>query len=178
MKRFLWILLAASGMAFAQTGQNDYSLNDGQVHFTAPATWVAVMEKRGADPQAIAFDVPNAAPRDSDAIATVTVKTRTLASPSDFASSVQEEMERARAQPGFTATTNDSDEAHSRFRYSIANGSIRHAVEDRFTLLGSISVQVRCQRPLTASSSPAEAASFDAGCAHVFASVSSVHAQP
>lgn len=181
MKSAFWLSLfglCLSGLCpfAAQAAGNDYSLNDGRVHFTAPSTWTAVMEKRGDDPQAIAFDVPGAAPRDSGSIASVTVKTRALAAPTDFAVSVQDEMQRAQAQQGYAADTTTTDPA--RFRYTILRGPVRHAVEDRFILLGNISVQVRCQRPLSEAASPTTAAGFDTQCASVFASLRGASGAP
>jgi hypothetical protein len=169
MKLLPWLFLCASCAIATPAAAADYSLNDGRVRFTVPSTWTAVMEKRGEDPQAIAFDVPDAAPRDGGAIASVTVKTRSLAAPTDFAASVQDEMQRAQAQPGYAADTSTTDPA--RFRYTILRGTLRHAVEDRFVLLGDIAVQVRCQRPLSDAGAPAGAARFDGECADVFASL-------
>jgi hypothetical protein len=168
------LALVLFGASAAHAAGADYSLNDGRVHFTVPSTWTAVMEKRGDDPQAIAFDVPDAAPRDGGAIASVTVKTRSLAAPSDFAASVQDEMQRAQDQPGYAADTSMADP--TRFRYTILRGTLRHAVEDRFVLLGNIAVQVRCQRPLAGT--PAGAGSFDTECANVFASLRGASGAP
>ena len=90
------LLAAAASCAFAQDS-SDHSLNDGAVHFRAPATWSAVMEKKEGNPQAIAFQVPDPSAQGSEDSATVTVKTRQLADASAFAATVQEEFERAKA---------------------------------------------------------------------------------
>lgn len=176
MKLLTSLVLSVFCAFAAHAAGIDYSLNDGHVHFSVPSTWTAVMEKRGDDPQAIAFDVPGAASRDSGAIASVTVKTRALAAPTDFAATVQDEMQRAQAQPGYAADTTMTDPA--RFRYTILRGTLRHAVEDRFVLLGNISVQVRCQRPLSDTAAPSAATTFDAQCADVFASVRGTSGAP
>lgn len=176
MKLLSWLFLCGSCMLAAHATAADYGLNDGRVHFTVPSTWTAVMEKRGDDPQAIAFDVPDAASRDSGAIASVTVKTRSLVAPTDFAAAVGDEMQRAQAQPGYAADTSTTDPA--RFRYTILRGTLRHAVEDRFVLLGNIAVQVRCQRPLSEPAASAGAARFDTECANVFASLRGASGAP
>lgn len=166
-----WLMLPASLALAAHAAAADYALDEGRVRFSVPSAWVAVMEKRGADPQAIAFEVPGAAPRDGGAIATVTVKTRALVAPADFAASVRDEMQRAQAQPGYAADAAGS-EPH-RFRYTILRGPVRHAVEDRFVEFGGIAVQVRCERPLADSIPPAAVAGFDRDCGAVFASLRS-----
>ena len=161
------LLSLASGIACAQA-QTDFSLNDGQVQFRAPADWTAIMEKRDGNPQAIAFQVPNAAAAGTDDAADVTVKTRQLRSPADFAAAVADEQERARAQAGYEGKGAADDGQH---RYFVQRGNTRYLIRDSFLLLGNIAVEVRCRRPLLAATPAAWNHEFDGGCDRLVASL-------
>ena len=49
--------------------------------------------------------------------------------------------------------------------------SLRYAIRDRFVLMGSIAVQVRCQRPLLDSTTKDWTSQFYAGCDSVATSL-------
>ena len=162
------LLAAAASCAFAQDS-SDHSLNDGAVHFRAPATWSAVMEKKEGNPQAIAFQVPDPSAQGSEDSATVTVKTRQLADASAFAATVQEEFERAKAQPGFEIDAANTNAAVK--QYFVTRGKTRYLVRDAARLAGNIAVEVRCQRPLLAATPAAWNTQFDRDCDAVVASL-------
>jgi len=164
---FLLLALAACGVAAAQA-PGDFSLNDGNVSFHAPPAWTAIMEKRDGNPQAIAFQVPNPATAGTDDAADVTVKTRQLNSPADFAAIVAAERQRSRAQPGYE---DDGASDENRHHYSVQNGSTRYRVRDSFIRLGAIAVEVRCRRPLLATIPASWNTDFDRGCDQVVASL-------
>lgn len=166
------VLLPAPLVAQAQGSPTSRTLNDGKVHFSVPADWTAVMEKTDGDPQAIAYSVPDPGSGGSDTTATVTVKTRALAAPSAFAGAVQDELERAKQQPGYTRDTAASSDP-SVSRYTTLRGKVRYSVADRYFLTGNIAVQVRCQRPEIAANSAEWNAAFDRACAGVFESLKS-----
>lgn len=149
--------------------QANFTLNDGAVRFHAPAAWTAVMEKKDGDPQAIAFQVPDPSTDGSEDAATVTVKTRQLADAAGFAAAVQEEFERARQQPGFA--TDPANKDASVRQYFVSRGKTRYLVRDRARLVGRIAAEVRCQRPLLASTPAAWNAQFDRDCDAVTASL-------
>lgn len=162
----LFLMFAAS--AFAQ-GKTDYTLNDGQVTFHVPPTWNAVMEKSDGNPQAVAFQVPDDAAQGSDDTASVTVKTRQMSGPAQFATVVQDEFVRSKAQPGYDVDTSSKDTtAH---QYFVQRAKTRYLVRDNYFLTGSIAVEVRCQRPLIDKTPASWAAQFDAACNAVFASL-------
>ena len=166
-------LACAALIAFATgaSAQNasDYALNDGAVHFHVPASWSAVMEKKEGNPQAVAFQVPDPSAQGSDDSATVTVKTRQLADPSAFAATVQEEFERAKAQPGFEVDPANKNAAVR--QYFVTRGKTRYLVRDGAQLAGNVAVEVRCQRPLLAATPAAWNAQFDRDCDAVVASL-------
>lgn len=161
------LALAAAG-AFAQSA-SDFSLNDGKVVFHVPAQWVSVMEKKDGDPQAIAFQVPDPSAQGSEDSATVTVKTRQIADPSAFAATVQEEFERAKAQPGFEIDPANKDAAVR--QYFVTRGKTRYLVRDEAHLTDNVAVEIRCQRPLLAATPAAWNAQFDRDCDAVAASL-------
>lgn len=165
---FALLLLACTSLASAQD-RSQYSLNDGKLHFDVPADWVAIMQKTEGNPQAIAFQAPNPGAADSGAAADVTVKSRQVRSPADFAATVASERERAQAQPGYSR---DGDAGDDRMhRYFVQNGSVRYLVQDRFQLSGTLVVEVRCRRPILAATPASWNRGFDAACDAVFASL-------
>lgn len=154
--------------AFAQD-KTDFTLNDGKVRFQAPAGWSAIMEKQEGDPQAIAFQVPDPTAQGSQDSATVTVKTRQLGDPGKFAATIQEEFQRARTQPGFEIDPANKDAAVR--QYFVTRASTRYLVRDRAQPVGSIAVEVRCQRPLLAGTPASWSTQFDRECDGVVASI-------
>lgn len=168
MKLIFCLLALAAGATSAQ-GRTDFALNDGQVHFRVPAGWTAIMEKTEGDPQAVAFQVPDASAQGSDDAADVTVKTRQLKASADFPALVQDERERASAQGGYQNDASNQD--GSIHQYFVARGQTRYRVRDSFYLTGDIAVQVRCRRPLLASTAAAWNTEFDNACASVGASL-------
>jgi hypothetical protein len=168
VKPFIVLLFAlASGTALAQA-EAGFSLHDGRVQFQAPTTWTAIMEKRDGNPQAIAFQVPNAAAAGSADAADVTVKTRQLQGPADYVAAVAAEQARARAQDGYEADGAADDGQH---RYFIQRGGTRYLVRDSFRLLGDIAVEVRCRRPLLAATPASWHSAFDSGCDRLVSSL-------
>lgn len=154
--------------AFAQDS-TDFALNDGRIRFRVPATWTAVMEKTGGNPQAIAFQVPDPSAQGSDDTANVTVKTRVLANDAQFPIVVHEEFNHAKEQPGYeSAGAETTTSAH---RYRVTRGKTRYFVQDSFLLKDGLAVEVRCQRPLLDATPESWSQRFDADCAAVVASL-------
>jgi hypothetical protein len=166
----LLILLAslAASTAHAQA-KTDYSLNGDQIRFHVPASWTAIMEKADGNPQAVAFQVPDATAQGSEDSANVTVKTRQLKDPSEFTATVQDEFERSKAQGGYE--TDPANKDSSVHQYFVVRGKTKYLVRDSFQLSGTIAVEVRCQRPLLAATPAAWNGEFDAACAAVVASL-------
>lgn len=164
------ILLAslAASTAHAQA-KTDYSLNGDQVRFHVPAGWSAIMEKADGNPQAVAFQVPDASATGSEDAANVTVKTRQLKAAAEFAATVQDEFERSKAQGGYETDPANKDSAVH--QYFVVRGKTKYLVRDSFQLSGTIAVEVRCQRPLLAATPAAWNTEFDAACASVVASL-------
>jgi hypothetical protein len=163
MKLLPLILLIAAAGAAAQD-RSDYNLNDGKVRFNVPPTWSAIMEKSDGNPQAIIYQVNDPATEGTDDTASVTVKTRQLKSPTEFADATQNELLLSKAQTGYEGAPDASDT--SIHRYFVMRGKTRYAIRDRFVLMGSIAVQVRCQRPLLERTTKEWTSQFDAGCEH------------
>ncbi|MEZ5461704.1 hypothetical protein [Dokdonella sp.] len=168
MKLSALLLLASIGTAFAQE-RTDYNLNEGRVNFSVPSGWSAIMEKSDGNPQAIIFWVPDPATEGTDDTASVTVKTRRLNSPNDFAEATQNELALSKAQTGYEAEPEGNNaNVH---RYFVTRGKTRYTIRDRFTMLGNVAVQVRCQRPILDGTTQDWIARFDAGCNSVASSV-------
>ena len=168
MKPIALLLALPCAGALAQGG-TDYALNGGRVHFQVPAGWTAMMEKSEGDPQAIAFQVPDASAQGSEDAANVTVKTRQLKDAGAFAGTVQEELEHARGQAGYENDVSNKDA--SVHRYFVTRGKTRYLVRDSFWLTGDIAVEVRCQRPLLPATPEGWNATFDGDCDGVVASL-------
>ncbi|MBL0163127.1 MAG: hypothetical protein IPP82_05645 [Xanthomonadales bacterium] len=168
MKLLPLILLVAVGSAHAQDRTN-YNLNDGKVAFSVPAGWSAIMEKSDGNPQAITFQISDPATAGTDDMASVTVKTRQLKSVADFADATQNEMSLSKAQTGYEAALDGSNTGIH--HYHVMRGKTRYDIRDRFTLMGTIAVQVRCQHPELNATGKAWTSSFDSGCDSVATSL-------
>ena len=168
MKALALPLAIVSCALFAQA-KTDYELNAGQVRFHVPPDWTAIMEKSDGDPQAVIFQVPDAAAQGSEDTASVTVKTRSLKASADFSGFVTEEFERAKGQAGYeTDSANKDSSAH---RYYVMRNKTRYLVRDTYQLTGNVAVEVRCQRPLIDATPKDWSDRFDAACASVVASL-------
>jgi hypothetical protein len=166
------LLIASSffvGGAHAQD-KTAYTLNEDQVHFRVPPGWTAVMEKTDGNPQAVAFQVPDPAAKGTEDSTTVTVKSRLLKNPDQFASVMLEEQTHAKEQSGFAPDTSNADANIN--QYFVVRGKTKYQVRDSFHRSGGFAVMVRCQRPLLDKTPTAWVSSFDSGCASVVASVS------
>ncbi len=168
MKLLPLILLAAIGSAHAQDRTN-FNLNDGKVTFSVPQGWSAIMEKSDGNPQAVTFQIADPAASGTDDMASVTVKTRQLKSAAAFVEATQSEMMLSKAQTGYEAALDGSNTGIH--HYFVMRGKTRYEIRDRFTLMGEIAVQVRCQRPLLNETSSAWNSTFDSGCDSVAASL-------
>ncbi|MGA9341510.1 MAG: hypothetical protein WBV61_04180 [Rhodanobacteraceae bacterium] len=163
----LALLLISLGAIAA--GETQQTLNQGKVHFSVPSGWSTIMEKSDGDPQAIVIQAPDASAATSADAATITVKTRSLGDPSQFASAVQAEFDRSKSQPGYKRDTSVAD--GSAHQYFVQRGKTRYLVRDSFFLTGTVAVQVRCQRPLIEALPADWTSRFDSACASVFASL-------
>jgi hypothetical protein len=168
MKRFPLILLLVGGTAFAQA-VTDYNLNDGNIRFSVPEGWSAIMEKSDGNPQAIIFHVVDPAAAGTDDTASVTVKTRQLKAAADFAEAMQNEMQLSKAQTGYEAALDGSSSGVH--HYQVLRGKTRYDIRDRFSLIGTIAVQVRCQRPQLEATTRDWISRFDSGCDSIAASI-------
>ena len=167
----LLVLFASSALstdALAQ-GKTDYSLNNGAVNFHVPPTWSAIMEKHEGNPQAIAFQIPDASAQGSEDAADATVKTRQLKGSAQFAAVVQEELEHSKAQSGYQKDESNKDA--SVHQYFVVRGKTKYLVRDSFYLTTDIAVEVRCQRPLLDKTPAAWNKDFDNACDGVVASL-------
>lgn len=168
MKRLSLLLAFVSAIAFAQA-KTRYELNAGQVHFTVPPDWTAIMEKSDGDPQAVIFQVPDPAVSGTEDTASVTVKTRSLKAAADFAGFVQDSFERSKGQSGYENDSSNKDS--SLHRYFVMRGKTRYLVADHYLLTGNVGVELRCQRPLLEATPQSWTDGFDGACARVFASL-------
>ena len=167
MKLIPLIFLLACAHASAQT--SDFNLNDGRIRFSVPQSWGAIMEKSDGNPQAIAFAVADPATAGTDDAARVTVKTRQLKAPSEYADAMQNEMLLSKAQTGYAAEV-ESKESGTH-NYTVTRGATTYSIKDQFKLIGNFAVKVRCERPVLKATSKAWSADFERDCAAVSASI-------
>lgn len=159
----LCALCAAPLLAHA----TDYSLDDGQVHFSAPDAWTAIMEKHDGDPQFLALEVqePNAPP---DTLARITVTTQHAGDAQAFQKFVNDNVTKARRLTEYHS--NDSHPIPSGRRYSATENKQKTDYTEYYYYRSGIAIQVRCVRPAAAQA--AWAATFDAGCSAIAKDVS------
>jgi hypothetical protein len=82
---------------------------------------------------------------------------------------VQDEFNRSRAQPGYEVDAAATGDAIH--QYFVVRGKTRYQVHDSFLQRGNVAVEVRCQRPLLATTPATWTSQFDGGCASVVASL-------
>lgn len=145
----------------------DYSLDDGQVHFSAPDAWTSLMEKHDGDPQFLALQVrePGAAP---DTLARITVTTQHVSDAQAFQQFVNAGIAKSRHLPDYRA-----DDAHpvpSGRRYTAQENKQKTAYLEYYYYRNGLAIQVRCIRPDAAAAQ--WASTFDAGCSAIAKGVS------
>ena len=83
---------------------------------------------------------------------------------------MQDERERAKAQGGYENDASNHDRVDPPV-FRRLRGKTRYRVRDSFYLNGDIAVEVRCRRPLLASTPAAWNTEFDNACASLVASL-------
>jgi hypothetical protein len=146
----------------------DYSLDDGQVHFSAPDAWTALMEKHDGEPQFVALRInePGAQP---DTLARITVTTQHARDAQAFQQFVNGNVAKARRLTEYHS--NDAHPIPSGRRYTATENKQKTDYTEYYYYRDGIAIQVRCVRPEAAPAS--WAATFDAGCSAIAKAVSS-----
>lgn len=140
----------------------DYSLDNGQVRFSAPDAWTPIMEKHDGEPQFLALRVnePDAQP---DTLARITVTTQHANDAAAFQEFVKANVAKARRLTEYHS--NDSHPIPSGRRYSATENKQKTDYTEYYYYRDRIAIQVRCVRP---ESAPSQwAATFDAGCSAI-----------
>jgi hypothetical protein len=162
MRPLFFFALCVFGAAPQIAHAADYSLDDGQVHFSAPDAWMPIMEKHDGEPQFIALRVaePDAPP---DTLARITVTTQHADDAHAFQQFVNANVAKARRLTEYRS--NDSHPLPSGRRYTATENKQKKAYTELYYFRDGIAIQVRCVRPDAA---PATwAATFDAGCSAI-----------
>lgn len=157
-------MLAAPFTAHA----TDYSLDDGQVRFSAPDAWTAMMEKHDGEPQFFALQAnePGAPP---DTLARITVTTQHANDAQAFQAFVNSNVAKARRLTEYRS--NDAQPIPSGRRYTATENKQKTDYTEYYYFRNGIAIQVRCVRPEAAPAS--WAATFDSGCSAIARDVSS-----
>lgn len=145
----------------------DYSLDDGQLHFSAPDAWTPIMEKHDGDPQFLALQVqePGAPP---NTLARITVTTQHAGDAQSFQRFVKTNVAKARRLTEYRS--NDSQPIPSGRRYTATENKQKTSYTEYYYFRDGIAIQVRCVRPEAAVAQ--WAATFDAGCSAIAKAVS------
>jgi hypothetical protein len=145
----------------------DYSLDDGQVHFSAPDAWTPIMEKHDGEPQFIALRInePDAPP---DTLARITVTTQHANGAQAFQQFVNTNVAKAHRLTEYRS--NDSHPIPSGRRYTATENKQKTDYTEYYYYRDGIAIQVRCVRPAAAQAQ--WAATFDAGCSAMAKAVS------
>ncbi|HXS73745.1 MAG TPA: hypothetical protein VN725_06835 [Rhodanobacteraceae bacterium] len=145
----------------------DYSLDGGQVHFSAPDAWTSIMEKHDGDPQFLALQVSGAGAA-TDTLARITVTTQHVGDAQAFQQFVDAGIAKARRLPDYRA--DDTRPVPSGRRYTAQENKQKTAYLEYYYYRGGLAIQVRCVRPTAAPA--AWGATFDAGCSAIAKAVS------
>lgn len=167
MRPLVFSALCALCIAPLIAHATDYSLDDGQVHFSAPDAWMPIMEKHDGEPQFLALRVndPDAPP---DTLARITVTTQHANDAQAFQQFVSANVAKARRLTEYHS--NDSHPIPSGRRYTATENKQKTDYTEYYYYRDGIAIQVRCVRPVSAQAS--WAATFDAGCSAIAKAVS------
>lgn len=163
MRRRLDLLLLAVLLLLAATAvqATDYTLANGDVHFTAPASWPLVMQAKG-DPEMMAFQVPDPSPTGDDTLARITVTSTKAADITGFQQYVAERIGAAHSQPSFQEQADQSGPTW--IHYTAVEGNHPQTYIERYYFKNGHALQLRCIRPTHSKAGAEWTAAFDRGC--------------
>lgn len=164
----LCALALAAGSVLAQT-PGEYSLDAGFIKFSAPPEWPVMMQKTEGTPQFIAFQVKNPADTGTGETSRVTVETKLLTDASNFQSTVNRDVDKAKQLPDFTQQSEGVDS--DTLRYYARNGKTRYEYRETWYLNGHLLVHVRCLRPLLDKTTAQWTAAYESGCRQIMTSL-------
>lgn len=165
---FVYILLFASGSALAQT-PGEYALDEGFIKFSAPPEWPVMMQKSEGSPQFIALQVKDPADAGTGETSRVTVETKLLNDSSNFRSTVNRDVDKAKQLPDYTQKSEGVDA--DTLRYFARNGKTRYEYRETWYLNGHLLVHVRCTRPLLEKTTAQWTAAYESGCKQIMTSL-------
>lgn len=170
MSRFVFVyaFLFAAGSALAQT-PGEYALDEGFIKFSAPPEWPVMMQKNEGNPQFIAFQVKDPADTGTGEISRVTVETKLLNDASNFQSTVNRDVDKAKQLPDYTQKSEGVDA--DTLRYFARNGKTRYEYRETWYLNGHLLVHVRCARPLLDKTTAQWTAAYEGGCRQIMQSL-------
>ncbi len=150
-------------------GVTDYSLNEGKIHFQAPAEWPMILQKNEGNPQFIAFQVKDPADAGTGEASRVTVTTKLLGDAQRFQEFVNAGIDKAKQTPGYTQDTENQDSGS--LRYTGLNVKTHYQYRETFFLNGTIGIHVRCLRPQLGATTKAWGEAYEKGCDQIIASL-------
>lgn len=142
-----------------------YSLYEGAVKFSAPASWPAIMQKAEGTPQFVAFLVKNPADPGSGEAGRVSLEARLLDDAGAFPALVRAAIDKAKQSPGYEARTDGG--GTNALHYVALDGKQRYEYREAWYLGSKTLIHVRCAQPLLAGTTADWTAAYEAGCTEV-----------
>lgn len=160
------IVALAGALACANAHAADVSMANGAVTFTAPDTWLAIMQTEG-DPEARVFQVPDPSPTGKNSLARVTITVKHVANAAEFRQYINDATSKAAALPGYATKPADPDA--TRLTYTAQDSGVLANYTEQYWFKNGLAIQLRCVRPAQSQAGAAWKATFDQGCAGIAA---------
>ncbi|HET6806281.1 MAG TPA: hypothetical protein VFH59_12655 [Frateuria sp.] len=154
-------LLAGALLLAGTACATDVSMAGGEVTFSTPDNWVAIMETQGM-PEMRVFQVPDPSPTARDNLASVTVEVEPVGDLAAFDQYVANATRKAKALDGYKAMGHpDGPNSQS---YGAQEHGTAYRYDERYWFRNDHAIRLRCARPARSEAGTAWGAAFDKGC--------------
>ncbi len=158
--------LTAALLVTASVHAGAVSMANGNVKFTAPDTWLSIMETQG-DPEARVFQVPDPSPTGKNSLARITVTVKLAPTVNAFQQYMGDATAKSMSLPGYQPVPGVPQP--NRMVYTAKESGAAADYTEQYWMKNGYAIQLRCVRPAQSAAGAAWKAEFDKGCAAVAA---------
>lgn len=157
----LTALLAATSLQ-----ATDVSMANGNVKFTAPDSWLSIMETQG-DPEARVFQVPDPSPTGKNSLARITVTVKLAPTVNAFQQYMSDATAKSMNLPSYMPVPGVPQP--NRIVYTAQESGVAADYSEQYWMKNGYAIQLRCVRPAQSAAGATWKAAFDKGCAEIAA---------
>ncbi|MEO6925797.1 MAG: hypothetical protein ABI129_03930 [Rhodanobacter sp.] len=140
----------------------EVSMADGNVTFTTPASWLAIMQTQG-DPEAQVFQVPDPSPTGKSSLARITVTVKRVPDISGFHQFMAEATAKGLSLPGYKVVA--AQPGPNSNLYTAQENAVEFSYTEHYWFKNGYAIQLRCVRPSVSQAGAGWKTEFDKGCA-------------